>query len=90
MLERNLILHPLPEIKHNRIIERIPTGGYCHTTIRQMQPEGLQLHLDYCPFWYGYRPDGGCVLYGRNTWSEDAIKICTIKPFNPSVSGSFS
>lgn len=81
MVERNLISHPLPAIVSSKIKVLVPVGGYCHAVQKNMSPGGQQIKIRYCPFWYGERPGGACLLYGKNAYLEDAIKVCrTNKP----------
>ena len=79
MAERNLLIDPLPEVVNPAVRERIPEGGYCHKVSKIMTPGGQVIRLYYCPFYYGVRPNGGCMLYGSNPFLEDAIKVCGIK-----------
>lgn len=48
----------------------IPFGEYCY----EVDPEDQTIR--FCPFWYGIRPDGGCMLYGWDPGLGDACKAC--------------
>jgi len=61
------------------ILNRIPKGGYCYELITHIQTDkGFIRKVKYCPFWYGSRPDGGCMLYGWDPALGDACKACGI------------
>jgi len=61
----------------------IPVGDYCYEVlgpIYKTSPDGSQFvyghKIRYCPFWYGTRPDGGCIMYGWDAGLGDACKSC--------------
>lgn len=51
----------------------IPKGHYCYTVISHTDHIRV---VKYCPFWYGSRPNGGCLVYGWDAALGDACKAC--------------
>ncbi len=54
---------------------RIPEGHYCYEVV-ESDPNQRWRKLRYCPFWYGFRPDGGCMIFGWDAALGDACKAC--------------
>ena len=58
----------------------VPEGHYCYKVIDVIWDETSKYiighKLQYCPFWYGSRPDGGCMVYGWDAALGDACKSC--------------
>lgn len=53
----------------------IPEGDYCYTILSINEKTG-SMRVKYCPFWYGKRPDGGCLIFGWDAGLGDACKSC--------------
>jgi hypothetical protein len=79
MVERNLLVQPLPAVINPSVLSLIPDGGYCHRVVKTMTQHGQVIRIYNCPFFYGTPPNGGCMLYGKNAYLEDAVKVCGIK-----------
>ncbi len=60
----------------------IPEGHYCYEIVAPIHRESpygkfvVGHKVKYCPFWYGFRPDGGCMICGWDAALGDAIKSC--------------
>jgi hypothetical protein len=64
------------EERHDLLVRlQIPAGHYCYEVVKHDEKTGIR-HLRYCPFWYGFRPEGGCMIYGWDAALGDACKAC--------------
>jgi len=62
---------------------QIPEGHYCYEVLEpiyKMSKDGTKFvyghKIRYCPYWYGFRPDGGCMIFGKDPALGDACKAC--------------
>ena len=69
-------MQSLTDEKHKWI--GIPKGEYCYQVLKTpfWDISMPTRYLKWCPFWYGRRPDGGCMIYGWDAGLGDACKAC--------------
>lgn len=53
----------------------IPSGDYCYDVVEYTH-DGRWKKIRHCPFWYGFRPNGGCLIHGWDVALGDACKSC--------------
>ena len=57
---------------------KIPEGHYCYEVVStKIGDNGIPVrYVRYCPFWFGTRPNGGCLIFGWEPALGDACKSC--------------